>query len=228
MKTLNIIILASLLGASTAANAWWGPFDRDDRYSNYNDIYNRAYSDAFSDFMSDLMGDGEFTINIRAKARGKGKGRGRSYGDWRHYGDWRGYNGYYNGYAPYYGGYAPPRYGYGYGYRADNMPPQRAYTNPRPPARQSGNMPRPMPAPEFKGPDPDDMAAWREHMVRQMQQRRQQMMQRYQTMMQQRNAAGEAAPASQGETEAEPKAKATARPAPAPVPPASPADGNSD
>ncbi len=221
MKTLKMIILATLLGGSTVANAWWGPFDNDDRYNHYGDIYNRGYSDAFSDFMSDLMGDGEFTINIRAKARGKGKGRSHGYGDWRNYGNWRGYNGYYNSYAPYYGGYAPPRYGYGY--PPHQAAPQASHYRQRPPASQPDNMPRPLPAPAFKGPDPDDMAAWREQMARQMQQRRQQMMQRYRQMMERRDAASQPASADRTETEA------SARQAPSQVtPPANPGDSKSN
>lgn len=90
-KIATAAAIAALLGASAAANAWWGG-----PWSGYGD----------RGWMDDFFGDGVFDFNMSASGRGSG------YNRW--------YDRGYYGYGPYgygypYGGYATP---YAYPYAA--------------------------------------------------------------------------------------------------------------
>ncbi len=111
MKTLQILVTASTLIASTSVNAWWSPFD-----NNNNRWNNRSGSNTFGDMMNDVMGDMSGDMDVEMKFKIKGKGNSRGYGNANNY-----WNNYYSNYNRYTNDYTP------YGYQQyDNQTPYRA------------------------------------------------------------------------------------------------------
>ncbi len=72
MKTLKIIAAATILAASTSANAWFGPFDNNG-YGN-NGYNNNGYGNGAGNGAGDFDGDFDTSFSFGMKAKGRGNG----------------------------------------------------------------------------------------------------------------------------------------------------------
>ena len=97
LKTLSLVVITGLAGASFSAGAWWGG----------GPGYGSGMGDGMWDNIGDFFGDGtgDFDMSMSGGGSGRGYGRGHGYG--------RGYGSGYSGYGPY--GYGGPMGGYGGG-----------------------------------------------------------------------------------------------------------------